>query len=369
MNLITKIFWVVLLLIIPLLRLPQLNEAFEQPKVLLLICVTFAYLGLLGVIVAKPSYNVKKEVVVYLLLTFLGWMAVTSIFGVDLQNSLFGQYYRYQGLVTQIALMALTIGFSRIKTEDEYISRIALFSGLINSVFVFKQAIFDGIARPTANFGNPNFAGGWLAFMAVLGVGYLKPIWAKISYLAVMVGAIAVTGSRSALIALGAMLTVVYWPKIRLKKKDLTLIILGVIAMVVVYGIVASNRPASRFDQREVIWQRAIEAIGKRPIMGWGLENFETAFNSTLRPGDFDWKNVRVDKAHNEVLEITVAGGLVGLGLYLGLIGVAGYKLRKDRKMLAIWLGYLIMSCLTVVNITSQIMFYMAVGVAAKRRE
>jgi O-antigen ligase len=367
MNLITKVFWVVVVLIIPLLRTTQLNEAFEQPKVLLFICVTFMYLGLLGVSVSRPSYNVNKGIVVYLLLILLGWLAVTSVLGVNLQNSIFGQYYRYQGLATQIALMAFSIGFRQIKKEDDYVGKMAIASGLINAGYIFKQAIYDGSVRPTANFGNPNFAGGWLDFMAVLGIGQLKLTWAKISYLLVMTGAIAVTGSRSALIALGVMLAVIYWPEIREKRRRLALMIFGVIMMLSIYGIVANNRPVSQFDRREVIWQRAIEAISKRPILGWGLENFEIAFNSTLRPDDFDWKNVRVDKAHNEILEVAVASGLMGLCLYLGLNVVVGYKLKEDRKMLAVWLGYLVISCLTVVNITSQMMFYWAVGVAAKR--
>lgn len=124
------------------------------------------------------------------------------------------------------------------------------------------------------------------------------------------------------------------------------------------------QRQASSFDSRNIIWAKGIEAGSTKPILGWGLENFELAFKSTLKPAEFDLKNIRVDKAHNEFLEIFVNSGAVGLTLYIGLVILALIRLRYNHQVMLGLIGYLIVASLNVVNINEYLFFYLALGLS-----
>lgn len=69
------------------------------------------------------------------------------------------------------------------------------------------------------------------------------------------------------------------------------------------------------------LWRSTIGVIKEHPILGIGLDTLQLA-------------NIGTDKAHNDFLDVAVTRGLIGLGIYLWLLGtVAWVFLKRCRKL------------------------------------
>ncbi|MCM8825598.1 MAG: O-antigen ligase family protein, partial [Candidatus Omnitrophica bacterium] len=70
---------------------------------------------------------------------------------------------------------------------------------------------------------------------------------------------------------------------------------------------------------RLLIWKTSIEMIKSRPVSGYGTGNFEVAYYrfASERQDVFIPQNQRVDRAHNEFIEVAVENGIIGLFLFL----------------------------------------------------
>ena len=88
---------------------------------------------------------------------------------------------------------------------------------------------------------------------------------------------------------------------------------------------------------------------------------------------DFDLYHIRVDKAHNEILEYGVAAGIPALIVYLFLIINCFRVFWKDKNDQWSWINlsaltvYIVLSQLNVLNITEYIFFYFILAVATQR--
>ncbi len=363
------VFFIVLFWVLPLLVFTGLAEPYELIKVLSFICVTNIYLGYRFSL--HPSYNIVKGITVLdkILALFLGIIVLSVALNGWTGASLLGQYYRYEGLITLLTLAELYWIVSRW-LEQKLVMKIGwviVSSGLLNSLLMAGQWWWSGgNIRVAGSMGNPNFAGGLVALSSGF-LGYIKqPRLRRLFWLMDLLAIIA-SGSRSALIAFGAVL-MLNLGKTLGKKRRYWLIVM---ILIVVIWVIFPKREASRFDQRQIIWSRAIEAISKKPIFGWGLENFEVAFRSTLKDNDFDLRNIRVDKAHNELLEVATSGGLLALVAYVTLIGRSGWVLWQNRNNnwaksnLYALVAFGIIASLNVVNVIEYIFLYLTLGVAA----
>src|SRR3989339_293696 len=86
-------------------------------------------------------------------------------------------------------------------------------------------------------------------------------------------------------------------------------------------------------SNRVLVSQVAIGAFKEKPL-GWGFNNFSTAFNSNykaefLRRG---WGDTFFDYAHNYYLDILVGLGVLGFGSFLAIFASAIYKVIKKIK-------------------------------------
>jgi O-antigen ligase len=79
-----------------------------------------------------------------------------------------------------------------------------------------------------------------------------------------------------------------------------------------------------RFDS----WQVSLRIINDYPVFGVGPRNMTEVFNLYL-----DSRSTRV--SHNSFLQMAVDGGLPALLLFLGLIFISYWRLRKSRRILA----------------------------------
>jgi O-antigen ligase/tetratricopeptide (TPR) repeat protein len=88
---------------------------------------------------------------------------------------------------------------------------------------------------------------------------------------------------------------------------------------------ISLSEGATRFT----IWNMALQGALERPIFGWGQENFNYIFNKYYKAsmyGQEPW----FDRAHNVIMDWLVAGGIVGIALYLSLyVFVIWYLFRR----------------------------------------
>lgn len=335
----TREFW--LWIVLPLVGWAGPGDFFELPKVILL-AVVVAWEIIIGV--KKQEWKagpiIKKAIGWWLVL-----LAGTLINGSD-RVSWWGQPYRHQGLVLQL-IYIVWAGLVAVRSNNKLIGWGGI--GLAVTTLIFGNG---------GTTGHPAFAGGYLAM--AWGFGGWWMAWPLVA------AAVGATRSRGAILALAAVTV----GRILMKTKNLmvrAVIILTVIAVVIA---VYPQKQVSTFDRRETIWARGWKAVWQKPIFGWGAEGFEKAFRANLGEKDFDLKNIRVDRAHNEFLEIAVNSGLTGLAIYGWMLGSIGLKLWKNRnksEAVAVFFGliaYFTVAMVNVVNVNGQLFFWTMAGMA-----
>ncbi len=96
------------------------------------------------------------------------------------------------------------------------------------------------------------------------------------------------------------------------------------------------------YESRRVIVEAGLAAFPSRPVFGWGPENFAVAYD---RHGSGYFGEQIADQAHSKPVEELTTKGLVGLSLYLIMIGYSLWaiyrKLRRDpqEELLTLLLG------------------------------
>ena len=98
------------------------------------------------------------------------------------------------------------------------------------------------------------------------------------------------------------------------------------------YSFISENIFLSRFifkgwafhsvESRFVIWESVLKMIQAKPITGYGPDMLSESYLQFANPQIFYFEKIDnfVDRAHNELLDITVNQGIVGLISYLGLL-------------------------------------------------
>lgn len=384
MELMLRRMVVVLLIFLPLFFIPQAYNKYELAKVLLF----RAYIDLLFILLIFGSISQKRPIVKWGKVgagvgLFLGVSYLASVYGADFEQSVLGTYFRNQGMITMLHYAMFFVILSSFERQDfEAIFNGLLGGALLVSVLVFLQFVvvwimgmgeegaktaplqyllFNG--RYHLTFGNPNFMGAYLAICLPIGVWRAlkeKKIWAGVI---LMIVGIVLSGSRGAM--LGAAAGVLGLGYLR----SLSFLSKGVVVMAIMAAFFYVNSRGSLYEDRGTIWGAGVRAFGQRPILGWGLENFEYAYKAVIRE---PWLlNVKVDRAHNELIEVLVGSGISGILAYLFLLGVIfKYLNGLGRAVLA---SFIVLSLTNVLSITSYIVFWILAGMATvyeeKRKE
>jgi tetratricopeptide (TPR) repeat protein len=114
----------------------------------------------------------------------------------------------------------------------------------------------------------------------------------------------------------------------------------------------------------------AVQGFKERPVLGWGQENFNFVFNKYYNPGMYG-QEPWFDRAHNVFFDWLIAGGLLGLLVYLSLFGTAIWFLwfrtphfsATSKSILTGLLGaYFFHNLFVFDNLVSYIMFFSLLG-------
>ncbi|MDP3725087.1 MAG: O-antigen ligase family protein [Nanoarchaeota archaeon] len=99
-----------------------------------------------------------------------------------------------------------------------------------------------------------------------------------------------------------------------------------------VSSLLSNGIKGTSAETRLITWKMSYEAWKERPLLGWGPENYLPAlikyFNPRLDKGGETW----FDRSHNNLIDIAVTQGIVGLIAYGGWMGAIAYRALRKRK-------------------------------------
>lgn len=362
-------------LFLPFIFYPDLANPYELPKVIFFISFTNIFIGLYcWRILSRQEPKVKLGKITKLLIILTILLIISSLINGFTYQSVLGQIYRNQGIATLITYFLFFILLIKVSSSPQ-ITKAVVIGGLVNALLIIIQGailkifhfpVYNYNGRITGLFGNPNFAGGFLALCLPFTLFY--PFLPLVFTWPVFLTAVILTGSRGALITFFILSSAFAFGKIKEKEQRIKFIL----AVVILFAVIVPHRQLSKIEDRSLIWHKGVKAFMEKPIFGWGIENFATAFQSNLDKNDFDLYNIRVDKAHNEILEIAVAGGIPALIVYLLLLKEAFSILWKNRKdkwaetNLYVLTGFFILFQFNVLNLNEYLFFYLALAGAER---
>ncbi|MDA2936359.1 O-antigen ligase family protein [Patescibacteria group bacterium AH-259-L05] len=365
-DIVLEAIWLAIIFFIPIYFDRNLYNVFEISKNILFQglaeILLFVFLVKL-VLYTKPVIQVIKKRIKYFIpaIVFIAVLGISTLLSSVPWFSFWGSWERRMGYLAWLHFFIFAfILFTSIKNK-KHVYRI-LFAAVFSSIFValygFMQAFgFDPfswtedpfkVKRIFSAVGQANFLGSWLLLVipiVIYGIGK-KHIVAKAFssiLLVFLVWALILTKSRGAWVGLIALIvfmsTVYLW---RLKR---VLVIIPIVCFIAFVGFVIflnsvdidktdlksplMRRLAFFTDLEEagnyrlMHWKASVDLIKQRPILGYGLGTQRFNFPKYYRPefAIYEKPNIYLDYAHNDILDILLAAGFIGLMSYLFLIG------------------------------------------------
>lgn len=376
----------VIFVALPLVFWPLAEIPYELPRVIFVQVIGLLALLITGIMLVnkKITFNHNKQYVIPSL--FILWAMASSIWGGDPLKSWVGNYFRNDGLITLTALFLWMLFLSKLVVNKQQIARAIWSGGLVVSCLAILEwytGTFFGFSSGGwsdhavgATFGQPNFLGGYLAVTLGFGIYLLSQtskLWQKIIVLVSIVTVLLGIGTTQ---SWGAIITVVvvfvsWWGLTKKSLIKLVLVVMGIAGSVGITWYQLQHWQADVYpDSRLRIVRQLLVAWQQRPLLGWGWANVDYAFESNSWPIDFQ-HDVYVDKAHSTLLEVLVTTGLVGMLIYLIMIGVIGrkyyQKANKDawaQTLFVVLIAYIIHSQTNVISIGEEFIFWTILGVS-----
>ena len=289
-------FWIGLF-ILPFVYCPKAVIPYEIPRV-------WFFIGWVEimVLIALSRDQIRKgnlnRKLAFLTLTLFPIALISSILGTDFNKSLVGNYYRSDGLVTLVHLIAFSIAaflyFGR-KTFEKVPHFIFWGSSLVSMLAIldnFRLNILNDLAIHNfygivgSTFGQPVFLAGYLLTTLPFGMylykvsdGKLRKIYTAL----IVLQALTILLTRSWGASLGLIVIVVCWIFYFGRRHRgvylglfSILFVLGSLVFLVVQRRIIENLPNKFIAESRVrIYTKGFLAFTKRPILGWGWANFE----------------------------------------------------------------------------------------------
>ena len=298
-------------------------------------------------------------------LFFLSYFLAT-IFSVSPYTSFWGHYWRQQGLFTYLhyflffLLVGLNYNFTQDKKQKRFLAVILISSFIVCLYGIAQYLGMDWhkwkdslmLQRINSTLGQPNFLGAYLVLVIPLSVFALYKL--KNYYIRLIIGVILflqflvlfLTYSRSAWIGimLACLLGLGYFLYFKQYKKILVIFVIFIIIccslfFIVLFskkidyklggGLSLNNRLLSFFSLeigsnklRLDNYKLAMSLIGSKPIFGYGPETmwlwFPQHYNKEISV--HEKVNTHFDRTHNEILDIIIFTGFIGLISFLSLM-------------------------------------------------
>jgi O-antigen ligase/tetratricopeptide (TPR) repeat protein len=306
--------------------------------------------------------------------SFLAVLLISSLLGVDIGRSFWGNAERSDGLISLAHFVVyFLILSSLLRKEKEWLKFLDIFSisvflmALYGFLQVFAPGPFfsTGGARVSSTIGNASFFAAYLIFGVFVALFLyfrkkqlddLKPFW-KYCYivnLLLILFVIFKTETRGAIIGMGFGVLAMAFLLIFLNKNKLVKIFSGALVVLVILSgaslwflkdtsFIQNNPTLNRLanisyndittQSRILTWKASWQGWKERPLLGWGYENFNVVFDKNFPVPIYQDSGSQIwfDRAHNIIFDIGVTSGFLGLAVYLSIFGVAFLVLFKKR--------------------------------------
>lgn len=420
-------FVVLMFFIIPLIFDTRITS-FDLAKVTAMRILTLIILGLwLLKITLTNKYQFIKTPLDLPILVFLIISIAATITGVHPYLSLQGEYKRYDGLISTINyifIYYIAVNFLRErKTFKRIIASITLAGVLVAGCGILQSYGID-LTRwesggTISTFGNPNFVGGYLAMVFFLPLTLFFLISPKkktkvrmtaflcISLISLLLiyQCFSLLSHRGGALGIGAgilLFGILLWKQLFKRKIrfGVLFVIMGVATGIFFMkgqsGLVQKFAGTVKLEKEEgkaiptlkltstaetrfYIWQTGLRIIKEHPFLGVGpdaLRLVSPQFEKIEFIRTEGGRNCLIDKAHNEILDMAITRGLLGLAAYFWIIillFIFAYKtyssIKEENRILLVGVlsaivSYLVQNEVGFGIIGTSSLFWLLLGMA-----
>ncbi len=280
---------------------------------------------------ARPLLRALRDPLLMLVLAYAGWCVLGVLWTVGDAEHKGVEVLAWSASLVTFVLAVATLLRGRIAVVRLVVVVAATSQALVSLVSFALGRSFDGRLQGVSLVEHPNVFARCAGFAAVLALTRavspsvqprVRALWFSAS--GVLVAAVALTGSRSAVLALVVTMAFLgLWPRLRFLSSA------TVLSLVVVFGILAEASFAARGDAgRSSIYSEVLESALERPLLGHGIGARDDV---EVDPGSPAFLRGRtVHHTHNPFLGAFFHGGAVGLGLLVAILVMGGRRAWRD---------------------------------------
>lgn len=411
-----EVLWLAIIFFVPIFFLRQCHNNFEIPKNILFQILTeiLLFFYVVKLVISPKDQNWLKRIKKFWpAIIFIFILGISTVFSQVKWFSFWGSWERRMGFLTWSHFFIFSlILFLNLKSKKQ-IYRI-LVSILCSSVFVVVYGLmqsqgldifawtYDPFERGRifSTIGQPNFLGSWLLLVLPLPFvfSYHRNFKVKILtflFFLLLLYILFLTKSRGAIVGLFALFAFLLFAWLWSKNKKLIIIPILFFLIIIIFlfsnqtNVKDSNEPSISLpflarlhsftnlqeagQYRLKHWQASLDLIKQRPILGYGIATQRFNFPKYYQPefAIYEKPNIYLDYAHNDILDVLLSAGFLGLIsylLFLGYVFWGGWKyfLNKSKKvesrimtllLMAGLFGYLI-SILFSFHVTSTLLYF-----------
>jgi O-antigen ligase/tetratricopeptide (TPR) repeat protein len=387
------------------------------------------FLFLFQVLFRKISISDIKEKIksislpFWLLVSLSGIYLLATIFSLDAHFSLWGDPRRNGGFVnfSFYIIFAILIFLTIHKKDWRKILDFAVIVGIIVSIIaifqqfgIFSKYFIPYSVRPISTIANAILLSLYLLLLTFISLAFgiktkslVRKIFYFFSFLLFLSVSVFLVQTRGVFLGLiiGFLWFFFAYPKKSTKLK----VYIGIVLLLVIFGayllktymdshlylyqkmpsLISStlDRTLSIFEGKKVTearfstWIVALKALKDRPILGYGPENFMIAFDKNYDPSlpllgptagnttSYEWW----DRAHNFLLDISIAAGIPALIIYLLFFAILIWQLQKVKKrkpekavisagLQATFIGYLVALFFAFDSVSTYLVSFLLIG-------
>lgn len=273
--------------------------------------------------------------------------AVLVFLGLGLLSTLTSPYPHQSAqwmivLVTYAILLYLLVSYFSAWEHVRMACAALVLMATVEAGWGMSQQVWGGSLRPSGTFFNPNFLAGYLVAVAVFVAGIVSVQrarrapwgWAGSAMLVGLLGGAALaTGSRGAIMALGAGAALVLGLRLRLKGAAAVLVLLGCLIALpnpVSERLRAEHQANPLSYARIQMWMGAVKEMVDHPMgIGLGLYQYVYPLHPVAIEGQITRYGRTAQNAHNEYLQTGVEVGVLGVTVLLWGMVALGCEARN----------------------------------------
>ncbi|OQX71727.1 hypothetical protein B6D52_00425 [Candidatus Parcubacteria bacterium 4484_255] len=374
--------WLAIIFFVPIFLLRQCHNIFEIPKNILFQILTelLLFFYVIKVILFPKDKDRWAKIKSFLpAFVFIFVLGLSTIFSQVKWFSFWGSWERRMGYLTWLHFFVFSLVlFLNLKSKKQiyhilisviFSSILVVFYGLMQfqglDIFAWTYDPFAQ-GRIFSTIGQPNFLGSWLLLVLPVPLIFLHRRDFKIKTLAfllflLLLYTLFLTKSRGAIVGLIALFIFLFF--VWLWKRNKKLIIIPIICFLFILSFVFFSQTNTQKSNKSPVslpflarlqsftnlreagqyrlmhWQASLELIKQKPILGYGIATQRFNFPKYYQPefAVYEKPNIYLDYAHNDILDVLLSTGFLGLISYLLLVGyvfIIGWKyfLKKSEK-------------------------------------